>query len=185
MIWSDLTGNCKSCAGCGHSVTLMEFEKQFSGAASSGETDGGTSRRMTGRWLTFMQDKPEGIYMMGTCNSFDGIPDEYLRIGRWDSSPFYIDLPDDETKGLIMDYYIKKIGVDPSQKMPEMFGWTGAEIEACCQMSSNLEVPLKDAAKFIIPQSKRGTAQAEKLKEFAIPATSLKVKVAKRRLDVA
>ena len=166
-------------------VVMDEFEKQLAGAASSGNEDSGVSKKMTGRWLTFMQDKSEGIYMMGTCNSFDGIPDEYLRIGRWDSSPFYIDLPDDETKTLIMDYYINKIGIDTSLERPNMLGWTGAEIESCCQMSSNLEVSLIDAAKFIIPQSKRGTAQAEKLKEFAIPATSLKVKVAKRRLDVA
>jgi len=166
-------------------VIMDEFEKQFAGAASSGETDSGVSKRMTGRWLQFMQEKPEGVYMMGTCNSFKGIPDEYLRTGRWDSSPFYIDLPNDEEKALILDYYVKKFKID-NGNAPPMDQWTGAEIEACCQMASNLEVPLIEAAAYIIPQNKRGFSEAEELKEFAINASEIvEPKVKTRKLDLA
>jgi len=163
-------------------VITDEFEKQFSGAASSGDTDSGVARRMTGRWLQFMQEKPDGVYMMGTCNSFEGIPDEYLRPGRWDSSPFYIDIPNNKQQKQILNYYIKKLGlvVDDVPDMPE---WTGAEIEACCEMAKNLEVPLIEAANYIIPQNKRGFAQAEKLKELAIPATAIEAVKSKRSLD--
>lgn len=167
-------------------VITDEFEKQFSGAASTGETDSGVARRMTGRWLQFMQEKPEGVYMMGTCNSFKGIPDEYLRVGRWDSSPFYIDLPNDQEKKLILDYYIKKLkladllGKD-SIGAPNMPQWTGAEIESCCHMARNLECSLAEASKFINPQNKAGFAEANALKEFAIPATSINEVISKRR----
>ena len=168
----------------------MEFEKQFAGAASTGELDSGTSRRMTGRWLTFMQEKPEGVYMMGTCNSFKGIPDEYLRIGRWDSSPFYIDMPNPEEKMLILDYYINKSGLKTPKKqkdIPSMNDWTGAEIEGCCLMAKNLECSLLEASSYIVPQNKRGFAEAESLKEFAIPASTLLVtsEQPSRKLDAA
>jgi len=175
MIWSDLTGNCESCIKSGYSVTQMEFEKQFAGAASTGETDSGTARRMTGRWLQFMSEKPDGVYMMGTCNSFKGIPDEYLRVGRWDSSPFYIGLPNAEEQLDILSFYGKKLDVEIPKNvkgLPKMENWTGAEIEACCEMGVKLEVPLTDAARFIIPQNLRGFDEADELKEFAISATS-------------
>ena len=163
-------------------VIIDEFEKQFSGAASSGDTDSGVARRMTGRWLQFMQEKPDGVYMMGTCNSFEGIPDEYLRPGRWDSSPFYIDIPNNKQQKQILNYYIKKLGLVVDD-VPDMPKWTGAEIEACCEMAKNLEVPLIEAANYIIPQNKRGFAQAEKLKDFAIPATAIETVKSKRKLD--
>ena len=136
-----------------------------------------------------MQDKPEGVYLIGTCNSFKGIPDEYLRVGRWDSSPFYIDLPNADEQKAILKYYIDKLALTKEQttKQLDMPGWTGAEIEACCEMARNLECSLKEASKFIIPQSGRGFAEAEEIKKWAIPASSVKssdVKSLGRRLDM-
>ena len=168
-------------------VIIDEFEKQLSGAASSGDTDSGVARRMTGRWLQFMNEKPEGIYLIGTCNSFKGIPDEYLRAGRWDSSPFYIDLPNDPEKKLIMKYYIDKHGLDVKQKLPRTPKWTGAEIEACCEMARNLEVSLIEASSYIIPQNTRGFSEAEEIKKWAIPASAFVQSAPEktsRRLDV-
>jgi len=165
----------------GRCVVIMdEFEKQFAGAASTGETDSGVARKMTGRWLTFMEDRPEGIYMMGTCNSFEGIPDEYLRARRWDSSPFYIDLPGEEEKELIFDYYMTKQGLEKMIK-PDADEWTGAEIEACCLMAKNLDCSLIEASEFINPQNKGGFKEAKKLREIAVPATSIRYGNGKRK----
>jgi len=165
----------------------MEFEKQFSGAASTGETDSGVARRMTGRWLQFMQERPEGVYMMATCNSFKGIPDEFLRAGRWDGSPFYIGLPTVEEQIAIVSYYINKLKLkfDPEKDLPDMDNWTGAEIEACCEIANNLECDLKEASGYIIPQNKRGFKEAEELKEIAVNASFEKEVGKKRRLDKA
>lgn len=167
-------------------VIMDEFEKQFSGAASTGETDGGTSRRMTGRWLQFMSEKPEGVYLMGTCNSFKGIPDEYLRAGRWDGSPLYIDIPQPEEQMAILEYYINKFELDGGLKPPKMPNWTGAEIESCCLMAKNMEIDLEQASKYIKPQNIKGFAEADELRKFAVPASSTastKPSAKKRKLD--
>ena len=155
-------------------VIMDEFEKQFAGAASTGDTDSGVSRRMTGRWLQFMQEKPEGVYMMATLNSFKGVPDEYLRPGRWDSSPFYIDIPNDMEREAILSHYVNKLQIDMNgNNIPPMPNWTGAEIEACCLMAKNLECSIADASTYIVPQNKRGFAEAEEIKKFSIPASDL------------
>lgn len=165
-------------------VIMDEFEKQFAGAGGDSSGDSGVTKRMTGRWLRFMQEKPEGVYLMGTCNSFKGIPDEYLRPGRWDSSPFYIGIPEEEEKSAILDYYIDKLSLNGGSidgGLPSMKDWTGAEIEACCQMSVNLECSLKEAAGFIIPQNKGGFKEAEDLKKFAINASEVVIPTSKRQ----
>lgn len=164
-------------------VIMDEFEKQFAGAAGGGG-DSGVTQRMTGRWLRFMQEKPEGVYMMGTCNSFRGIPDEYLRPGRWDSSPFYIGMPNEEEKAAILGYYVKKLGIDHPKDnggIPEMKDWTGAEIEACCQMAKNLECSLNEATGFIIPQNRGGFKEAKELAQFAINASTISIPEVKER----
>lgn len=165
-------------------VIADEFEKQFAGAGSSGDTDSGVSRRMTGRWLRFMSEPHPDIYIMGTCNSFRGVPDEYLRVGRWDSSPFYIDMPNDEEKVAILNYYLKKFDlteIEQNGSAPSMNNWTGAEIEGVCHMAKNLECSLSEASAFIIPQNSRGFAEAEEIKQFAIPASEISLPKGKTR----
>lgn len=119
-----------------------EFEKQFAGVGSSGETDSGTGARMGGRFLEFFQDTPSGIYRGATCNSFYGIPPAYFRPGRWDSSPFYVGLPTDNVKSKILNYYIKKFDLakKQSKEIPKMVDWTGAEIEALCHNASMRDI---------------------------------------------
>lgn len=173
-------------------LQIDEFEKQFAGAGSSGDTDSGVTRRVTGKWLRFMQDRPDGIYIIGTCNSFRGIPPEYLRPGRWDTSPFFIDLPNTEEKADIMDFYIDKFDLDPKQQWPNMDLWTGAEIEACCSNASMMETKLTEAEVFIKPQAKTMEEEIQGLRSWAkdrtIPATSITVappkKRKKRKLDL-
>jgi len=161
-------------------VVIDEFEKQFAVAGSSGEGDGGTGKRMAGEWLKFMEKRPEGIYLMGTANSFSGIPDEYRRIGRWDSNPFYIDMPNDAEKEAILSYYIKKLELKTTKDELEslsMKDWTGSEIEGCCRMAKNLECTLPEATKFIVPQNKGGFLEAKALKEFCINASEISTDV--------
>ena len=167
----------------------MEFEKQFAGAGSTGETDSGVARRMTGRWLEFMQNRPDGVYLMGTCNSFQGIPDEYFRPGRWDSSPLYIGIPNPTEKDAILAHYTKKFGLNGDstkniQHIEDWKHWTGAEIEACCSMAKNMECSLAEASGYIVPQNLRGFAEAEKIKQFSIPASSEEEFEKHRKMDI-
>lgn len=178
-------------------LLIDEFEKQFAGASSDGSLDSGTTRRATGRWLDFLQNRPKGVYIVGTANSFNGIPGEYLRPGRWDTSPFFIDLPTEEVRLQILQYYCKKLGIKyPQNPMPQMKDYSGAEIEAMCHIADMRDISLTDAAECIIPQAKTMAENIANLREWAkdrtIPAEKIikggaaagkVVKIKRRKLD--
>jgi SpoVK/Ycf46/Vps4 family AAA+-type ATPase len=147
-------------------VLIDEFEKQFAGAKSDGTLDSGTTRRATGRWLDFLQNRPQGVYVCGTANSFVGIPPEYLRPGRWDTSPFHIDLPKQETRHAILKHYMKKKGLK-DKKLPVCKDFTGAEIEALCHIASMRGLSLIEASKCIIPQIKTMGDDIEAMRSWA------------------
>lgn len=173
-------------------VLIDEFEKQFAGASGDGSLDSGTTRRATGQWLEFLQDRPKGIYIVGTANSFEGIPGEYLRPGRWDTSPFFIDLPNFKTKKKILDYYIKKFEIAcNSNKRPAMDHFTGAEIEALCHIADMRGIDLLKAAECILPQAVTMKENVDALRKWAVGRTipaenipSIDVKKTKRDIDV-
>ena len=170
-------------------VLIDEFEKQFAGAGGSGELDEGTTKRTSGRWLQFLQERPEGIYIAGTANSFQGIPGEYLRPGRWDSSPFFIDLPNKMVRNKILTHYIKKAGMKMPKDRPPMAHYSGAEIEALVHIASMRGISLKDASASIVPQAITMKDNVSALREWAKDACASAEKIpglksgGKRRID--
>ncbi|MEU3452938.1 AAA family ATPase [Micromonospora sp. NPDC006766] len=67
---------------------LDEIEKGFAG----GSGDSGTSARVFGSFLTWMQEKSQPVFVIATANDFAGLPPELLRKGRFDEI-FFVDLP--------------------------------------------------------------------------------------------
>ncbi|RKF25621.1 AAA family ATPase [Micromonospora globbae] len=65
-----------------------EIEKGF--ADRSG--DSGTSARVFGSFLTWMQEKTRPVFVIATANDFERLPPELLRKGRFDEI-FFVDLP--------------------------------------------------------------------------------------------
>ena len=65
-----------------------EIEKGFSG----GSGDSGTSTRVFGSFLTWMQEKSQAVFVIATANDIEGLPPELLRKGRFDEI-FFVDLP--------------------------------------------------------------------------------------------
>ncbi|SCF34079.1 AAA+-type ATPase, SpoVK/Ycf46/Vps4 family [Micromonospora viridifaciens] len=65
-----------------------EIEKGFAG----GGGDSGTSARVFGSFLTWMQEKTRSVFVIATANDFEGLPPELLRKGRFDEI-FFVDLP--------------------------------------------------------------------------------------------
>lgn len=172
-------------------VLIDEFEKQFAGAGGSGEGDHGTSKRALSKWLNFLQTRPEGVYIAGTANSFIGIPPEYLRPGRWDTSPFYIDLPGDETRKTILQFYAEKLlggKIKAKGDIPEMSNFSGAEIEALVKVSKMKKCSLKESKQFIIPIAQTMSQEINALRDWAkvrcIPADKNAEEVVTRRLDI-
>lgn len=108
-----------------------EIEKIF--AASSGEIDGGVSRRVLGTMLTWMQERKDRSFIAATSNDIDSLPPELLRKGRFDEI-FFADLPDASAREGIIGIHLRKRGLDPAQFDTASLavnseGFSGAEIE--------------------------------------------------------
>ena len=58
-----------------------EIEKDW-GIAEQLET--GTSKRVLGNFLTWMQEKSKPVFVIATANNIDALPPEFLRKGRFD-----------------------------------------------------------------------------------------------------
>ena len=71
---------------------IDELEKGFSGTASSGQTDGGTTSRVFGTFITWLQEKTAPVFVIATANNVQALPPELLRKGRFDEI-FFCDLP--------------------------------------------------------------------------------------------
>lgn len=111
-----------------------ELEKGFSGTQSSGQSDGGTTSRVFGTFLTWMQDKKAAAFVVATSNDVTSLPPELLRKGRFDEI-FFIDLPAHEERRQIFKIHLQKRKRDPESFDLDRLaaatpGFSGAEIEA-------------------------------------------------------
>src|SRR3954447_17917154 len=113
---------------------IDEVEKGFSGAKSSGSTEGGTSARVFGSFLSWMQEKTSRVFVVATANDVSQLPPEMLRKGRFDEL-FFVDLPNEEERKAIWSIVIQKFGRDPKdfdlvQLARITEGFTGSEIQS-------------------------------------------------------
>jgi ATP-dependent 26S proteasome regulatory subunit len=113
---------------------IDEIEKGFSGSKSSGSTDGGTSSRVFGSFLSWMQEKEKPVFVVATANDVSKLPPEFLRKGRFDEM-FFVDLPDDQERTQIWEIVIKRHGREAGDFDTQALArrceqFTGAEIEA-------------------------------------------------------
>src|SRR5208282_537 len=69
-----------------------EIDKAFAGSQGSGATDGGTTARVFGTFLTWLSEKNAPVFVVATANDISQLPPELLRKGRLDEI-FFVDLP--------------------------------------------------------------------------------------------
>src|SRR5208337_286313 len=110
-----------------------EIDKAFAGSQGSGATDGGTTARVFGTFLTWLSEKSAPVFVVATANDISQLPPELLRKGRLDEI-FYVDLPSDEERGEIFRIHLAKRGRDPEKfDLPALVArsrdFSGAEIE--------------------------------------------------------
>ena len=110
-----------------------EIDKAFVGSQSSGATDGGTTARVFGTFLTWLSEKSAPVFVVATANDVSQLPPELLRKGRLDEI-FYVDLPIDEEREEIFRIHLAKRGRDPKNfDLPKLVeagkDFSGAEIE--------------------------------------------------------
>ncbi len=110
-------------------VWIDEMEK----ALAHGGLDSGTSTRVFGTILTWMQEKTAACFVVATANDISSLPPELLRKGRFDEI-FFLDLPTQAERKEIFTVHLRK-----RRRLPQDYdldglaqaceGYVGAEIE--------------------------------------------------------
>lgn len=111
---------------------LDELEKGFAGA-SGGSSDGGTSARVFGSFITWLQEKSSQVFVIATANDVSMLPPELLRKGRFDEI-FFVDLPSADERKTITEIHLDRKGRPHEQFNVETIvkatqGFSGSEIE--------------------------------------------------------
>jgi len=111
---------------------IDEIEKAFA-VAGTADSDGGLSRRVLGMFLTWMQEKTAGVFVVATANDLAALPPELLRKGRFDEV-FFVDLPTEAERKEIFEIHLRLRHQDPEQLngpqlVAETHGFSGSEIE--------------------------------------------------------
>jgi ATP-dependent 26S proteasome regulatory subunit len=110
-----------------------EIDKAFVGSQSSAVTDGGTTARVFGTFLTWLSEKNAPVFVVATANDVSQLPPELLRKGRLDEI-FYVDLPSAEERDEIFRIHLSKRGRGPEKfdldsLVDASREFSGAEIE--------------------------------------------------------
>lgn len=120
----------EACAPC--VLWIDELEKGL----GQGGLDGGTSQRVFGTFLTWMQEKTCSVFVMATANNISNLPPELLRKGRFDEI-WYCNLPTLKERAEILKIHLSKkakaqdLPPDGLEKIAKITkGYVGAELEA-------------------------------------------------------
>jgi SpoVK/Ycf46/Vps4 family AAA+-type ATPase len=110
-----------------------EIDKAFAGSQSSGSSDGGTTARVFGTFLTWLSEKTAPVFVVTTANDISHLPPELMRKGRLDEI-FFVDLPSPEERTAIFNIHLARRGRPPETFDTRALGeaskdFSGAEIE--------------------------------------------------------
>lgn len=159
---------------------IDEIDKAFAGSTGSADSDGGTSSRIFGSFLTWMQEKTSPVFVMATANRVERLPGEFLRKGRFDEI-FFVDLPNvEERKEIFRIHLVKRhrdlARFDLDQLANVCEGFSGAEIEqaliaamyeAFAQDREFTQLDIIAAVKSTLPLSKTMNEQVTALRDWA------------------
>jgi len=160
---------------------IDEIEKALSGVDGSGNTDAGTTARVVGQFLTWMQEKREPVFVVATANSIQGLPPELLRKGRLDEI-FFVDLPRARERAEIFQIHLRKVRRDPARfDLHELVrmshGFSGAEIEQAIisalhdSFFDNRELETRDISNALgqtVPLSRTMCEKIDELRQWAL-----------------
>lgn len=167
---------------------IDEVDKGLAGAEAS-SSDGGTTARVVGSLLTWLQERQQPVFVAATANRVDALPPELLRRGRLDEI-FFVDLPDAAQRQAILRVHLQTVPRRRLGAAPPMSGeWSqyaalaasaeglsGAEIEAAV-VEARLEAfaegrPLapqdvQSALRAVVPLSRTRAESIEALRRWA------------------
>ncbi len=117
---------------------IDELEKVFAGSGpDSASSDAGTSARLLGSFLGWMQDRKAPVFVAATSNNVSVLPPELIRKGRFDEI-FFVDLPNAAERRAICELQLQRRKLDTQafdlkKLVVASTGYSGAEIEAAVQ----------------------------------------------------
>jgi SpoVK/Ycf46/Vps4 family AAA+-type ATPase len=168
---------------------IDEIEKGLAGA-TQGSGDGGTSTRLVGQFLYWLQEARARVFVVATANDVSRLPPELLRRGRFDEL-FFVDLPTPDERREIINIYAQR-GLKhelPDPLMQELVdlsdGFAGSDIESAVRevvkeaylrgdqaVSDDL---FRRSFQNVVPLSKTSPEQIESIRawgrERAVPAS--------------
>lgn len=168
---------------------IDEIEKGLAGA-TQGSGDGGTSTRLVGQFLYWLQEARARVFVVATANDVSRLPPELLRGGRFDEL-FFVDLPTPDERKEIINIYVQR-GLKhelPEPLMNELVdlseGFAGSDIESAVRevvkeaylrgdqaVSDDL---FRRSFQNVVPLSKTSPEQIEAIRawgrERAVPAS--------------
>ncbi|MEG4500654.1 AAA family ATPase [Microcoleus sp. F10-C6] len=175
---------------------LDEVDKAFVNITSGMDGDSGTSQRVFGALLTWMQEKTAPVFVVMTANRAEVLPAELIRKGRIDEI-FWVDLPNLTEREAIFQVHLTR--VRPSRVKSGDFNCgmlasqspclSGAEIEQviCDAMqtafSAGREFTERDLTIAItgcVPLARIAQAQIDELKSWAIRSGAKSASIADR-----
>ncbi len=117
---------------------IDELEKVFAGSGTdAAASDAGTSSRMLGAFLTWMQDRKAPVFMAATSNNVTALPPELIRKGRFDEL-FFVDLPNQAERRAIFTIQLTRrkrtpADFDLARLVTASQGYSGAELDTAIQ----------------------------------------------------
>ena len=110
-----------------------EIDKAMAGTQGSSASDGGTTARVFGTFLTWLSEKTAPVFVVATANDISQLPPELLRKGRLDEI-FFVDLPSREERAEVFRIHLQRRGRDADKfdvatLVEASKDFSGAEIE--------------------------------------------------------
>ena len=87
---------------------IDEIDKAFGNITSGSDGDSGTSRRVFGSLITWMQEKTTPVFIVATANNVGILPAELLRKGRFDEI-FFLNLPTEKERQEIFKVHLQRL----------------------------------------------------------------------------
>jgi SpoVK/Ycf46/Vps4 family AAA+-type ATPase len=87
---------------------IDEIDKAFGNISGGSDGDSGTSRRVFGSLITWMQEKTSSVFIVATANNVSILPAELLRKGRFDEI-FFLNLPTETERQEIFKVHLLKL----------------------------------------------------------------------------
>lgn len=161
----------EACSPC--VLWLDEIEKALGGNKNAASGDSGTTQRVFGTILTWLQEKKKPVFVFATANSVASLPPELLRKGRFDEI-FFVDLPDSQEREEIARIHIERRKrekmLDPKEVAKMCAKFSGAEIEQAIidamfiAFSQDREVSMDDVKKSAEATAPLSEVMAEDIK---------------------